>query len=748
METTMRGVYTKDIVVKENGWRLFVAEMASPVSGRTVETTCSGVFTPMYEGQPFLFIGEYVSYKGSQTFKVKTYTAEIPVGIEESMAFIRSGKGIGKKRGTIICDYCEGDLTRLTMADVSELKERCPGLKEANIQKLIERLNQVKKIAELQKVYGGACTIEQLARIVTKFGDRVESVMKYHPYWTASLVGFKVADCIGEVDKVAANDIERVSAAVKYQLNALCHLNNAAMAVTVDVVKSTMSLLSETKLGGVSEEDVRNAMNSLREKKEICRSGKYCYPRKNFEYEKLISEFVVYNSRRVSLDKQDAFQEAFDDWRRAHKNMQLSAMQTAAVWMAGTNVVSTITGGPGTGKTTCLQALIESFHTAFPKENITLIAPTGLAAKRMTEKTGYPAKTIHSAFRLIPEDDTDKDEFEANYNDALVQRIDSGLVVVDEFSMVGLDLSAFLIDHTNFADGRSQIVFVGDVDQLPPISCGSVLKAMIDSQAVPTTVLDRNFRQTEMTGIPELAADINEGNLNISLTGGCSFEQVATNDKTVICKEITNQYLNAVKQYGIKNVLVLAPLRKETERSGPICSDCLNRILRDAINPAKPGLREMKIGERVFREGDRVINLKNAADCVNGDIGTVVSISAGGELMTIEMDCGSVLNFEKQRVSKAIELAYSVTVHKSQGGEYSAIIFPCVAGQDFMLKRPLAYTAITRAKKQFVGIGDINLLKAAGQRDFGSAQPKDLLAPRIMKLSAQFKSLHGGGAAA
>ena len=741
---TIRGTYKKDLKVKDN-WRLFIAMMPFAKNGQMVETKCAGVFTPMYEGQPFSFVGEFESYKGSETFKVKSYTAEMPKGLEESKAFIRSVKGIGKKRGDAICEYCDGDLTRLTMDDVEKLKPLCHGLKEESLKKLIDRLNQVKMIGELQKTYGAVVTVEQLSRIVTKFENSVERVMKYHPYWTASLVGFKVADLIGEIDKVKPNDAERLSAAVRHNLNALCRKYGSAMAVTDEVVANTISMLLETKLGGVVQEDILKAMNAMRANQEIRRCGHYVYPKKSLDNEKLLAEFVVYNTGKVSQEKQDAFKKAFAEWCMTHRKMQLSAMQTSAVWTGGTNVVSVLTGGPGTGKTTCLQALIDSYAAAFPNENITLLAPTGLAAKRMSEKTGRPAKTIHSAFRLIPTDDDEKDEFAPDYNDALVQRIDSGLVVIDEFSMVGLDMAAFLIDHCDFSSGRCQIVMVGDVDQLPPIAAGSVLLHLITSGVVPVTVLDRNFRQTETTGIPELASEINAGKSVLSLAGGCSFDAVSTRNKELLCKKITEQYIKAIKEHGIKNVLVLTPMRKESDSSGPICTDTLNRILRDAVNPAAPGKKEMKIGERIFREGDRVINLKNDTDCVNGDIGTIVKISADGETMTIELDCGSVLDFDKTWVTKAIELAYSVTVHKSQGGEYSAILFPFVRGQEFMLYRQLVYTAITRAKKQFLGIGDIDLLKRAGTHVLGSKQPRDLLDLRIIALAAKKSPLHNDG---
>lgn len=301
---TIRGTYKKDLKVKDN-WRLFIAMMPFAKNGQLVETKCAGVFTPMYEGQPFTFIGELESYKGSETFKVKSYTAEMPKGLEESMAFIRSVKGIGKKRGEAICEYCDGDLTRLSMDDVEKLKPLCHGLKEESLKKLIDRLNQVKLIGELQKTYGTAVTVEELSKIVTKFENSVERVMKYHPYWTAPVVGFKVADRIGEIDKVKPNDIERLSAAVRHNLNELCRKYGSAMAVLDELIAKTMSMLQDTKLGGVVIADIHKAINAMWTNQEVrCTCNKkYIYPKKNLDNEKALAEFVVYNTGKVSQEK-------------------------------------------------------------------------------------------------------------------------------------------------------------------------------------------------------------------------------------------------------------------------------------------------------------------------------------------------------------------------------------------------------------------------------------------------------------
>lgn len=732
METknvTLRGVYMKELHAKDS-WRLFLALLDNGEKGQK-EVKCSGVFMPMYEGQPFTFVGQFETYKGERVFRVESYTAELPKGVSETQSFIRSIRGIGVKRAKTISDYCDGDLSKLNGNDLDALCARCPGLKKENMERLLQRLSQIKMIGELQKTFGSVLTVEALGRIVTKFGNRSEHTLLYHPYWIDTIVGFGVADEVGAIDGFAANNPERLSSCVRITLNSLCRRNCSVMAKTAELIAEVIKRLEESKLGGASETDIRAAMNMMKDKGIIVRCGDYVYPKKNHDNEIAVAKFVVNQSKQMPMDRQQKYSKAFSQWCIEHRNMRLSAMQTKAVWEAGKNRVSVITGGPGTGKTTCLQAIIESYSAAFEDEPIMLLAPTGLAAKRMADKSGYPAKTIHSAFRLIPLDETESGDADSDYNDMLVQSVESGLVIIDEFSMVALDLAAFIVQHINFAS-NVQLVFVGDADQLPPVAAGNVLETLIATNVVPVTRLNRNYRQERNSGIPALAAAINGGDkAAIKIEGGCKFIRT---DKKETCEKLKSEYVDAVAKYGVENVLVLMPMRKATDKTGDICTDKMNAILRDAINPAGRRKPELKVGDKVYRIGDRVINLKNSEFVVNGDIGTVMEISRNDGTMTVKMDCGTAVEYDTTKAAKMLDFAYAVTVHKAQGGEFDCILMPFAPGQEFMLTRKLVYTAITRARKEFVGIGGWTQFVGSAGRIQATTERKDFLGVRILKM--------------
>lgn len=732
METknvTLRGVYMKELHAKDS-WRLFLALLDNGEKGQK-EVKCSGVFMPMYEGQPFTFVGQFETYKGERVFRVESYTAELPKGVSETQSFIRSIRGIGVKRAKTISDYCDGDLSKLNGNDLDALCARCPGLKKENMERLLQRLSQIKMIGELQKTFGSVLTVEALGRIVTKFGNRSEHTLLYHPYWIDTIVGFGVADEVGAIDGFAANNPERLSSCVRITLNSLCRRNCSVMAKTAELIAEVIKRLEESKLGGASETDIRAAMNMMKDKGIIVRCGDYVYPKKNHDNEIAVAKFVVNQSKQMPMDRQQKYSKAFSQWCIEHRNMRLSAMQTKAVWEAGKNRVSVITGGPGTGKTTCLQAIIESYSAAFEDEPIMLLAPTGLAAKRMADKSGYPAKTIHSAFRLIPLDETESGDADSDYNDMLVQSVESGLVIIDEFSMVALDLAAFIVQHINFAS-NVQLVFVGDADQLPPVAAGNVLETLIATNVVPVTRLNRNYRQERNSGIPALAAAINGGDkAAVKMEGGCKFIRT---DKKETCEKLKSEYVDAVAKYGVENVLVLMPMRKATDKTGDICTDKMNAILRDAINPAGRRKPELKVGDKVYRIGDRVINLKNSEFVVNGDIGTVMEISRNDGTMTVKMDCGTVVEYDTTKAAKMLDFAYAVTVHKAQGGEFDCILMPFAPGQEFMLTRKLVYTAITRARKEFVGIGGWTQFVGSAGRIQATTERKDFLGVRILKM--------------
>lgn len=354
----------------------------------------------------------------------------------------------------------------------------------------------------------------------------------------------------------------------------------------------------------------------------------------------------------------------------------------------------------------------------------------------MASACGAPALTIHKTLGLIPADN------DAGFDDSDGLSIDGGLVIVDEVSMVGIHLAKFLFDAV-ILKPDTRIVLVGDVDQLPPVSPGAVLDDLISCNRVTVTRLNRNFRQEAGSAIVDAAYAINEGNPNL-VFGGNFRMRVVENDNTEIetmgiLDNVKRAFKWSMDEFGVDQTYVLSPKRKmKPKKDGKDCIDTvlstmyLNPILRDIANPAAPGKEFLKSGQRLFREGDRVVNLKNSAEVLNGEIGHIKKIMKEDiPVVVVDFDDGVEVEYTPDRL-KELDWAYAITVHKSQGCEYDSIIYPTSMTHGAMLQRNLLYTAVTRAKKSAVIIGDKESLKKS-IATVKSKVKKDLLSARIQK---------------
>ena len=346
---------------------------------------------------------------------------------------------------------------------------------------------------------------------------------------------------------------------------------------------------------------------------------------------------------------------------------------------------------------------METYEKIYPDGQITLMAPTGLAAKRMTESCERPAKTIHKTLGLVPADTPSG--FEAPGDG---QKLAGGLIIVDEFSMVGIHLANFLIDATDCTPG-THIVFVGDVDQLPSVTPGAILRDLIDCGKVHVTRLTKNYRQASGSMIADVAVKVNTGNTrDLNFSKDCVFTEVPEN---AIVQSVIDEFTKSVGEYGFDNTYVITPTHKSDK--DPLSSNMLNKKLQEIINPPVEGRLDAVSGERHFRVGDRVINKKNATDVINGDIGKVVEVISEDVGATLKIDfSGEIIEFPPERL-KNLELAYAITVHSSQGCEFKSVIMPISYSHRFMLTRNLVYTAITRAKVKMNLIGNKNAMLAS-----------------------------------
>ena len=362
---------------------------------------------------------------------------------------------------------------------------------------------------------------------------------------------------------------------------------------------------------------------------------------------------------------------------------QLEAIKTSLQ-----NRVSIITGGPGTGKTTVIKGIIDVYRT-ISSLPITCMAPTGKAASRMREETGIEASTIHSAIKMIPGEESE------------LKRIDRGLVIVDECSMIDQDTFTKML---KMISNGSTLILLGDVNQLPSVGRGNVLNELIKSNMIMTSTLTAVKRQEETSSIIENSNRILDENDDLLFDENCHLLNMKDNDTDKLVK----LYLDNVKKYGEDDVMALCPLRNEGARKFKMVSSKLNLLLRDAINPLKEGLDTIKVatkdGEIAFRAGDRVMSWKNMDDVLNGDIGKIVKIEHDAAF--INWENGVSCAYNKEEMSN-LTLAYSMSVHKSQGSEYKCVIMPFLSAQNCALfNRNLIYTGLTRAKQECIFVGD------------------------------------------
>ena len=383
--------------------------------------------------------------------------------------------------------------------------------------------------------------------------------------------------------------------------------------------------------------------------------------------------------------------------------LALSSKQEAAVHAAYRHNLSIITGSPGTGKTTVLKTILEVYRRLYPNGEIVLMAPTGRASRRMAESTGVDkARTLHSGLGLASEEE---DVRRSNTQEPL----SADLIIVDEFSMVDMWLADKFFSRIK--DG-ARIVLVGDPDQLPSVGAGNVFRELIDCGLITVTVLDQIFRQSKDSLIAYNAKFINEG--NTKLYYGQDFIFMASDNQTEAAERIVSRYCREIEESGIDRVQILSPFRSE----GAASAEQLNEAIREVVNPFRSAEEEIKVGVKVFRVNDRIMQTKNTAKVSNGDLGFIRYIRNDEKGAHVGLDFGAGREMEYSIEDMVnLDLAYATTIHKAMGSEYETVIMPLLKAHTVMLYRNLLYTGITRAKKRVILIGQKQVLFMAIHRN-------------------------------
>lgn len=693
---------------EENGYTVFHLENDDG------EVTCVGNFNFINEGEMLELTGEYVNHSvyGTQ-LKVSSHVVKEPEDLVSIERYLGSGavKGVGAALAGKIVKKFKEDTFRIIEEEPERLVE-VRGISERKAREISEQVEEKKDMRRamiyLQK-YGISTRLA--VKIYRYYGMRVYKVLEENPYQLADNidgVGFKTADEIAARIGIHTDSDYRIKSGLFYTLQQAVGEGHIYLPEEA-LVRRAGELL------GVEIQDIgKHVMDLCIEKKTVMKEGEdgiRIYPA-HYYYLELNTAKMLHDLNIDCELPEDMIERRLRKVEETEQ-IELDAMQHKAVIESIRHGLLVLTGGPGTGKTTTINTMIRFFDSE--GMSILLAAPTGRAAKRMTEATGYEAQTIHRLLEVNvnPEETDSAGGFMRNRQNPL----EADVIIIDEMSMVDLPLMHALL--LAVVPG-TRLVLVGDVDQLPSVGPGSVLKDIITSECFPVVTLTRIFRQAGESDIVVNAHRINAGEPVVLDNKSRDFFFLRRQDAdTIIGVAIMLIQKKLPRYVGVRpdEIQVMTPTRK-----GLLGVERLNTILQRYLNPQDQKKTEQEINGRLFREGDKVMQIKNnyqlewevttkfgltvdkGAGVFNGDMGVITEINQYTENIEVEFDEGRRVKYGFDAVEE-LELAYAITVHKSQGSEYPAVIIPLLQGPRFLYNRNLLYTAVTRAKKCLTIIG-------------------------------------------
>lgn len=628
------------------------------------------------------------SSKHGVQFEVETYDEVVVPSRDGIIAYLCSGqiKGIGPKIAERIYSAF-GDTTLDVLDNDPERLLTVSGISQNKLKKICESYianRGARDVVAFLVPYG--ITANRAVQFYKKYQNKTMEIVKEHPYRLCEIpgIGFLTADKIALSMGFDRLSTDRVDEGMLYTLSEAEGRGHLCMEKHA-FVKACLKLLDTENL---TEEMVGNrAMRLINDGKLMTFQGNV-YRATTAAAEAYLAYLVA---RRVNAKPKQVIPnlDMILDREETKLNICMAEEQRLAVKTALTQRLSVITGGPGTGKTLIQHALLDIYMQHNPDKKVCCCAPTGRAARRMEQSTGHPASTIHKALGLFASDD-------GTYGEP--QSLDADLVLVDEVSMLDIYIAGYLFEALK---DDAQIVLIGDADQLPSVGPGAVLSEIIASEHIPVVRLDKVFRQNAGSRIATNAKLIRHGNLGLEY--GNDFQFVDSGDIAESAKIVAETYMREIAKYGVDNVALLAPYRQKTETG----VNALNEIIRDLVNPPDSSKLEVKSGKRLFRLGDKVMQIKNFEDVNNGDIGYIKAVHTVGNETSVQVDFGEdkIKWYESDDLSM-LDLGYASTIHKSQGSEYTSVIINLQCAHSIMLTRPLIYTAITRGKERVIIVGE------------------------------------------
>lgn len=702
---------------KENGYAVI------SLSSQGREITCVGTFRSVEAGETLELTGNYVEHPlyGSQ-LKIETYQAMVPDDAMSMERYLGSGaiKGVREPLAARIVKMFGSDTFRIIEEEPERLAE-VKGISMRKAQEIGAQMVEKKDMREaflFMQQYGISNALA--IKIYRQYGMDLYGIMKENPYRLAEDiegVGFKIADEIASKVGIHTDSEFRVRSGILYTLlqasaEGHTYLPDHLLEEKAQELLQVGKEVIPAQLGNLAI-DKKIVMKRKGEEIKVYASSYY--------YAELACARMLHDLN-VKLEEEllPAQEERVRQLLRMLEEEQgicLDELQQQAVLESVKSGLTILSGGPGTGKTTTINTMIRFFE--MEGMDILLAAPTGRAAKRMTEATGYEARTIH---RLLEINGALEEGRSARFERNEENPLEADVIIIDEMSMVDIYLFKSLLSAITVG---TRLIMVGDVDQLPSVGPGQVLQDLISSRMFPVVILKRIFRQAGESDIVVNAHKINAGQ-EIELNNKSrDFFFLERKDVNVIYKHMIQLIREKIPPYVEArpfDIQVLTPMRK-----GNLGAIVLNGILQQYLNPPNEKKKEHMAGERIFREGDKVMQIKNnyqieweilsrygipidkGVGVFNGDMGIVKEINEAAQLLTVEFDEGRQVEYSFSQLEE-LELAYAVTIHKSQGSEYPAVILPILSGPKLLFNRNLLYTAVTRARRCVTILGSSQTL--------------------------------------
>ena len=682
---------------------------------------------------PFINVGDTIKVVGKmvehqeygEQFKVDTFEKQMPQTTEALERYLANGtiKGVGPATARKIIETFGDDTINVMKFEPSKLAQ----IRGISKDKAIEISDSFLENWEVWQIVGFLDKFgigpQNAETIYKALGINAIEQIQSNPYILVDLVN-KVN--FNQIDKMALdigieyNNEKRIRSGVKHAL-LLTTYNGHCAVVYENLLKFVHELL------GVREDEIEDVLINMKVKNDIVieeREGyEWVYLYQYYQAEKNVAEKLIQLDKYKNIKKISKFEKELEI-TEAKSNIELSEEQKEAIKQINNNNVCVITGGPGTGKTTIIKAIIDLYKHNEMKP--VLCAPTGRAAKRMTETTGIEAKTLH---RLLEIGSFSSSENQNNNTNLSVAPIDADIIIVDEMSMVDIFLMNYLCRAIY---NGTKLVLVGDTDQLPSVGPGNVLKDIIESEVITTITLNKIFRQAAQSKIIMNSHRVNDGQSFISKeeieTSNEKYVEdffyIDENDKNKILYQVLSLSGERLKKFGdydfIKNIQIITPTKK-----GELGTKELNKRLQQEINPQSEYKKEKKFGDSIFREGDRIMQIKNnyeiyweknkksfesGSGIFNGEFGTIQKIDEKEKNIQIKFDDDKIAWYAFSELEQ-IEHAYCITVHKAQGSEFDVVIMVIAPSAPMLLTRNLLYTGMTRAKKLLIMVGNKNVLE-------------------------------------